>query len=73
MIDAPLRTTARILSLINGSSEHGFCASCERDTQWLERDHYYRCTGCGQDPLLHADGVQAGSGQIYRLSGRSAA
>jgi DNA-directed RNA polymerase subunit RPC12/RpoP len=69
------QTSARILRFFSGFSERGYCPRCERETGWMERDHYYRCTGCGQDPMMHrqTDTEVSTGARIYALNGRSAA
>lgn len=41
------------MRLLTGRFMGGFCHHCERDSEWVERDHYYRCSACGHDPMLH--------------------
>lgn len=66
-------TTARILRFFSGFSDRGFCSRCERDTEWIERDHYYRCSGCGNDPVMNETEPLRPVARFYRLNDRSAA
>lgn len=51
--DSVMRYTSQIIRLLTGRFVAGFCHHCEREAEWVERDHYYRCSACGHDPLLH--------------------
>ncbi|HYE58514.1 MAG TPA: hypothetical protein VD948_08415 [Rhodothermales bacterium] len=32
----------------------GFCAACQRETEWRDSGATFVCRSCGLDPLFHA-------------------
>ena len=44
-------------SLLGALQPSGFCTRCERVSRWEDRFSHYRCSNCGNDPIVDADGL----------------
>ncbi len=52
-IDIMKAHSFRFIRRLTGRFLSGFCHNCERNSEWIERDLYYRCSACGRDPMMN--------------------